>query len=90
MRAAISIPLASLFAFLASFNVWSMLSGHSGSKLPTRWWTLLHRAAGYGFIALFAVFSYSMLPRIKGWPDELSPRIVLHMALAFSLALTLG
>jgi hypothetical protein len=47
---------------------------------------MLHRAAGYGFISLFAVFSYFMLLRLRGWPDELSPRIVLHMALAFSLA----
>jgi ferredoxin-NADP reductase len=62
-----------------------MLSGHGGSKLPGRWWTLLHRAAGYGFIALFAVFFYLMLVRIKGPSDELSPRTLLHMALAFSL-----
>jgi ferredoxin-NADP reductase len=47
---------------------------------------MLHRAAGYGFISLFAIFSYFMLLRLRGWPDELSPRIVLHMALAFSLA----
>jgi len=63
-----------------------MLSSHSGSKVPARWWGLLHRTAGYSFIALFAVFSYFMLLRIKGWPDELSPRIVLHMAIAFTLA----
>jgi ferredoxin-NADP reductase len=68
------------------FNLWSMLSSHSGSKLPARWWGLLHRGAGYAFIALFAVLSYFMLLRLRGWPDELSPRIVLHMALAFSLA----
>ena len=86
MRAAISIPLAALFVLLATFNVWSMLSSHGGSKLLGRWWTLLHRAAGYSFIALFAVFSYFMLLRIKGSADELSPRIILHMALAFSLA----
>jgi len=86
VRASISIPLAAVFVLLATFNVWSMLSSHSGSKVPARWWGLLHRTAGYSFIALFAVFSYFMLLRIKGWPDELSPRIVLHMALAFSLA----
>lgn len=86
MRAAISIPLAVSFILLATFNVWSMLSSHSGSKIPARWWTRLHRAAGYGFIALFAVFSYFMPLRLRGWPDELSPRVVLHMALAFSLA----
>ena len=86
MRAAISIPLAVVFVLLATFNVWSMLSSHSGSKLPARWWGLLHRAAGYGFIALFAVLSYFMLLRVKGWPDEVSPRVALHMALAFSLA----
>jgi ferredoxin-NADP reductase len=86
VRAAISIPLAVLFLLLATFNVWSMISSHSGSKLPARWWALLHRAAGYAFVSLFAIFSYFMLLRLKGWPDEISPRIVLHMALAFSLA----
>ena len=86
MRATISIPLAAFFVLLATFNVWSMLSSHSGSKVPARWWGVLHRAAGYTFIALFAFFSYFMLLRIKGSPDELSPRIVLHMALALSLA----
>ena len=86
MRAGISIPLAVVFVLLVTFNVWSMLSSHSGSKIPARWWGLLHRAAGYSFIVLLAVFYYFMLLRIKGWADELSPRIVLHMALAFSLA----
>ena len=84
MRAAISIPLAAVFVLLATFNVWNMLS-YGGSTIPVRWRILLHRAAGYGFIALFATFCYFMLLRIKAWPDELSPRIVLHMALAFSL-----
>lgn len=85
MRAAISIPLAVVFVLLATFNVWSMLSSHSGSKMPARWWGVLHRAVGYSFIALLAVFYYFMLRRINGLADELSPRIVLHMALAFSL-----
>jgi ferredoxin-NADP reductase len=86
VRAGTSIPIAVVFVLLATFNVWSMLSSHSGSKIPARWWGLLHRAAGYSFIALLAVFYYFMLLRIKGLADELSPRIVLHMALAFSLA----
>jgi hypothetical protein len=86
VRAAISIPLAAVFVLLATFNVWSMLSSHRRSKLPGWWWTMLHRAAGYSFLALFAVLSYFMLLRIKGSPHEVSPRIVLHMALAFSLA----
>lgn len=86
MHASLSIPLAIVFVLLATFNVWSMLSSHSGSKLPGRWWGILHRASGYSFIALFAVMLFFMLQRVKGWSDELSPRIVLHMALAFSLA----
>jgi ferredoxin-NADP reductase len=85
VRAVISIPLAAMFVLLATFNVWSMLSSRVGSKVPARWWARLHRTAGYGFMALFAVFSYFMLLRIRGWPDELPARIVLHMALAFSL-----
>jgi hypothetical protein len=71
---------------MTEFERERMISSHDRSKLPARCWVFLHRAAGYGFIALFAVFSYFMLLRIKGSPDELSPRIILHMVLAFSLA----
>jgi len=41
---------------------------------------------GYAFIALFIIFCYFMLLRLKGWSDELSPRLIVHMVLAFSLA----
>jgi ferredoxin-NADP reductase len=38
------------------------------------------------FIALFAILCYFMLLRVKGWSDELSARLIFHMALALSLA----
>jgi ferredoxin-NADP reductase len=86
MRIAISMTLASLFVFLAGFNVWNMLTSRGSSPRSNRLWTRIHRAAGYAFIALFAVLCYFMLLRVKGWSDELSTRLILHMGLALSLA----
>lgn len=85
MRAFISIPLASLFVFLAGFNVWIMLTGRGATPRARRVWTQIHRASGYTFIALFVIFCYFMLLRIRS-ADELSPRIVLHLTLALILA----
>ena len=85
MRAIISVPLAALFVFLAGFNVWIMLTSPGGSPRTRRLWTQMHRTCGYAFIALFTIFLYFMLLRIKGSSDDLSPRLVLHMGLALIL-----
>jgi ferredoxin-NADP reductase len=85
VRAFISIPLAGLFVFLAAFNVWIMLTGRGASPRSRRIWTQIHRVCGYAFISLFVIFCYFMLLRIRSL-DELSPRIVLHLSLAFILA----
>jgi ferredoxin-NADP reductase len=85
MRASISIPLASLFVFLAAFNVWIMLSGRGATPRSGRLWRRIHRVCGYTFIALFAIFCYFMLLRIRS-ADELSPRILMHLTLALMLA----
>jgi ferredoxin-NADP reductase len=82
----ISLTLACLFVFLAGFNVWNMLTRRDTSARSSRLWTQMHRAAGYGFIALFAILCYFMFLRIKGRSHELSPRLVLHLGLALSLA----
>jgi len=86
MRSAISLTLASVFVFLAGFNVWNMLTGRGASPRSNRVLTRIHRVAGYAFIALFVILCYFMLLRVKGSSDELSPRLVLHMGLALSLA----
>jgi ferredoxin-NADP reductase len=75
--------LGSLFVLLAAFNVWSMLTTPGRTARSKKLWTELHRAAGYVFIALYLVFCFYMLLRIKGWSDELSPRLVVHASLAF-------
>ncbi len=85
MRIIISLTLAGLFVFLAGFNVWNMLSNRTTSGRSARRWNQIHRIAGYTFIALFAVSLYLMLLRMKGWTDELSPRLILHMGLALLL-----
>jgi ferredoxin-NADP reductase len=86
MHTNLSIPLASLFVFLAGFNVWIMLTGRGAGPRGRRIWTQIHRICGYLFIAIFAIFCFFMLTRIRGWSDELSSRIILHMALALLLA----
>jgi ferredoxin-NADP reductase len=85
VRILISLTLAGLFVFLAGFNVWNMLSNRTTSGRRSRLWSQVHRIAGYTFIAVFAVNLYFMLLRVKGWQDELSPRLVLHMGLALFL-----
>ena len=86
MSIVISLTLACLFVFLAGFNVWNMLSNRGASARSGRLWVQIHRVAGYSFIALFAIFCYFMLLRVKGQADELSPRLILHVGLAFLLA----
>jgi ferredoxin-NADP reductase len=86
VRAIISLPLAGLFVFLAGFNAWIMLTSRGASPRSRRLWTQAHRVCGYTFIALFAIFCYFMLLRIRGSSDELSPRLILHMGLALALA----
>ena len=86
VRSFISLPLAGLFVFLAGFNAWIMLTNRGASPRSRRLWTKAHRACGYTFIALFAIFCYFMLLRIRGSSDELSPRLILHMGLALALA----
>jgi len=86
VHTAISVPLALLFVFLAGFNAWIMLSGRGATPRTRRLWSQAHRTAGYTFIALFLIFCYFMLFRIRGTADELSPRLILHMSLALVLA----
>ena len=86
MRAMISLPLAGLFVFLAGFNAWMMLTSRGASLRSRRLRTQAHRVCGYSFIALFAIFCYFMLLRVRGSSDELSPRLILHMGLALALA----
>ena len=81
----VSLSLACLFVLLAGFNVWNMLSGRGVSAGHGKFWIQTHRVAGYAFIALFAIFCYFMLLRLKGWSDELPPRLILHMGLALIL-----
>jgi ferredoxin-NADP reductase len=85
VHAAVSLPLAGLFVFLAGFNVWIMLTGRGATPHTQRIWTQIHRICGYIFISLFVIFCYFMMLRIRS-ADELSPRIVMHLALALILA----
>lgn len=85
MRAFISIPLAGLFVFLAALNVWIMLTRRGVIPRARTVWMQVHRVCGYAFICLFVIFCYFMLLRIRS-ADELSPRITLHLFLAFILA----
>jgi len=83
---AASLSLAVLFVFLAGFNVWNMLGGRGKSARSSRLWAQLHRACGYAFIALFAIFVYCMVLRVRGLNDELPARLILHVGLALLLA----
>ncbi len=81
----LSIACASLFVFLAGFNVWNMLSAQRPSARAGTFWIQVHRLAGYLFIAVFLIFLYFMLLRVKGLPEELPPRLLIHAGLALLL-----
>lgn len=54
-----------------------MLTSRDASQRSRRLWTQAHRVCGYTFIALFAIFCYFRLLRVRGSSDELSPRLIL-------------
>jgi len=85
VRTFISIPLSGLFVFLAGFNVWIMLTSRGPTPRSRKVWTQIHRVCGYLFVALFVIFCYFMLLRIRS-ADELSPRVVLHLSMPLILA----
>jgi ferredoxin-NADP reductase len=62
-----------------------MLASHGTSPRSGRPWTQIHRAVGYAFIALFAIFCSFMLLRVRGLSDELPSRLILHLGLALSI-----
>jgi tellurite resistance protein TehA-like permease len=82
----ITLISATIFVLLAGFNVWSMLATPSFFARNPQLLIRVHRIAGYIFAAIFVVLSYFMLLRIKGYPDELPPRILVHMCLALMVA----
>jgi glycine betaine catabolism B len=82
----ISLILACLFVFLAGFNVWNKLASPGKSARGARLWMQVHRAAGYTFTGMFVIFGYFMFLRLKGWAEELSPQLILHVGLALVLA----
>lgn len=75
--------MGAAFVLFGGFNVWVMLAKPGTHN--QRFWIRIHRATGYGFVAVFLITSYFMLLRLKGLPDEAPPRILLHMSLAFAL-----
>src|SRR5215469_11657279 len=82
----LTLIVATIFVLLAGFNVWSMLAIPSPFARNPQLLIRVHRIAGYSFVAIFVVVSYFMFLRIKGIPDELPPRILVHMCLALMLA----
>jgi len=85
MRAFGSLTLAVLFVFLGAFNVWIMLANRASSGPTAHLWIRRHRVAGYLFILVLVISIYFMMLRLKGDPDEPSPRTVVHMVLGLLL-----
>lgn len=86
MHARLALLLSSLFIVLGGLNVWLMLGSHVASRRSPKFYIVAHRTIGYVFILLYSVMMYYMVLRLKGIPDEISPRILLHMSLALLLA----
>src|SRR6201984_920785 len=84
----ISAIAGALFVLLAGANVWLMFlrmgperTGPSATRL-----TQAHRAAGYLYVALYLIMLYFMFRRVQEAPDELAPRVLVHMILGLMIA----
>jgi ferredoxin-NADP reductase len=83
MHPFVTVAAGTVFVLFSGFNVWVMLVKNSPPN--QRFWTYIHRAVGYAFLMVLVVMSYFMFLRLKGFPDEPSPRVLVHMSLALLL-----
>ena len=72
-----------MFVLLATANVW--LASRSGESTSRAWRLRAHRIIGYLFLFLYCTMMYFMVLRLKGLPDELSTRNLVHALLALLL-----
>lgn len=71
---------------LAAVNSYLMLQRSRDSSPVSRLWRIrAHRIIGYLFIFLYCTITYFMVLRLKGLPDELSPRNLIHALLGLIL-----
>jgi len=85
MSPLISTILSIIFLVAGGIAVYT-LSALQGRKIENpKPYMRIHGIAGWVFAALFAVIFVFMLVRIKGYWEESSPRISIHVALATAL-----
>ena len=86
MQPPFTLALGGIFILLAAANSYLMLRRAPDSSPAARAWRVrAHRFIGYLFILLYCTMTYFMVLRLKGLPDELPPRILLHASLALIL-----
>lgn len=87
MNPLIISTLALLFVILAIATVFIMLeiTGRTGGHGDKKRWIYTHKTLGYLFLVLFMVMLSLMIPKAAGIQEELSSRIVVHIALALAL-----
>ena len=86
MQPPLTLVLSGIFVLLAAVNSYLMLRRSRGSSPTTRVWAgRAHRFIGYLFIFIYCAITYFMVLRLKGLPDELSPRNLIHALLALTL-----
>lgn len=86
MQPPLTLVLGGVFVLLAAVNSYLMLRRSRDSNPASGLWRIrAHRIIGYLFIFLYCTITYFMVLRLKGLPDELSPRNLIHALLGVIL-----
>jgi len=88
MNAQLSSVIALIYVVVGGIAVCLMLElkGRARDRNINSILIFLHRFLGYLFTAIYVVMLYFMIMKISTYQEELSPRVVLHVALGISLA----
>jgi len=88
MNAQLSSVVALIYVVVGGIAVCLMLElkGRARDRNINSILIFLHRFLGYLFTAIYVVMLYFMIMKISSYQEELSPRVVLHVALGIGLA----
>ena len=87
MQAHINSIIAVFFLLIGAIAVGLMLElkGKPKDRLMNRQMILAHRILGYAFVVLYMIMLYIMIVKSSNYQEELSPRAILHVAMAVAL-----
>jgi hypothetical protein len=79
------VAVALLIIGLAAVLIMLELKGYPKDRIGARGFIRAHKTLGYLFFIIFAGMLYVMIRKVSAYQEDLSPRVVLHIALALAL-----